>query len=132
MLFFQFYEPMTGFEPVTSSLQGSALPTELRRQLSEDRDRTDITSLEGWGSTIELHSRTVGRNSNLRRHTRQVTVCPLAAASPQSYFQTKTPSHREDSNLRPTDYKSVALPAELRWHNTTKKTLLLKNIFKNV
>ena len=24
-------------------------------------------------------------------------------------------SHREDSNLRPTDYKSVALPTELRW-----------------
>jgi hypothetical protein len=24
-------------------------------------------------------------------------------------------SQREDSNLRPTDYESVALPAELRW-----------------
>jgi hypothetical protein len=25
-------------------------------------------------------------------------------------------SQRRDSNPRPTDYKSVALPAELRWH----------------
>lgn len=25
-------------------------------------------------------------------------------------------SHREESNLQPTDYKTVALPVELRWH----------------
>src|SRR6266446_6032138 len=26
------------------------------------------------------------------------------------------PSHLSESNQRPTDYKSVALPAELKWH----------------
>jgi hypothetical protein len=26
-------------------------------------------------------------------------------------------SQRQESNPRPTDYKSVALPAELRWHS---------------
>jgi hypothetical protein len=35
-------------------------------------------------------------------------------------FYTENPlntwSQRRDSNPRPTDYKSVALPAELRWH----------------
>ena len=30
-------------------------------------------------------------------------------------------SQRRDSNPRPTDYKSVALPAELRWHMTNFK-----------
>ena len=34
-------------------------------------------------------------------------------------------SHREDSNLRPTDYKSVALPTELRWHRTILNQLLI-------
>ena len=28
-------------------------------------------------------------------------------------------SHLSDSNGRPTDYKSVALPAELKWHLVT-------------
>jgi hypothetical protein len=32
-------------------------------------------------------------------------------------------SQREDSNLRPTDYESVALPAELRW---LKKTVQIQ------
>jgi hypothetical protein len=27
-----------------------------------------------------------------------------------------SPSHLSESNQRPTDYKSVALPAELKWH----------------
>ena len=29
-------------------------------------------------------------------------------------------SHLSESNQRPTDYKSVALPAELKWHFTFK------------
>src|SRR5689334_1844551 len=31
-----------------------------------------------------------------------------------------TVSHLLESNLRPTDYKSVALPAELRWRSCTQ------------
>ena len=37
-------------------------------------------------------------------------------------------SQRRDSNPRPTDYKSVALPAELRWHIYNIYSFLLINI----
>ena len=33
-------------------------------------------------------------------------------------------SHREESNLQPTDYKTVALPVELRWHNRVARIFL--------
>ncbi len=32
-------------------------------------------------------------------------------------------SHLSESNGRPTDYKSVALPAELKWHIQLKKVV---------
>jgi hypothetical protein len=35
-------------------------------------------------------------------------------------------SQRRDSNPRPTDYKSVALPAELRWPQLQNKPIILK------
>ncbi len=55
-----------------------------------------------------------GEDSNLRRLRRQIySLFPLAAREPHRYYQW---SQRRDSNPRPTDYKSVALPAELRWH----------------
>ena len=55
-----------------------------------------------------------GKDSNLRRQSQRVySPTPLATWVP---LQTSLSwSHRRDSNPRPTDYKSVALPAELRW-----------------
>ena len=49
-----------------------------------DGNRTHVTSLEGWGSTMELHPR-----------------------------NTKKWSWREELNPQPADYKSAALPIEL-------------------
>src|SRR5687768_13769782 len=42
----------------------------------------------------------------------------LAALEPaqKSYWLLASLSHLSESNQRPTDYKSVALPAELKWH----------------
>ena len=55
-----------------------------------------------------------GKDSNLRRQSQRVySPTPLATWVP---LRTSLSwSHRRDSNPRPTDYKSVALPAELRW-----------------
>ncbi len=40
-------------------------------------------------------------------------------------------SHLPESNQRPTDYKSVALPAELKWLTYIyQKLILVNNIFK--
>jgi hypothetical protein len=65
-----------------------------------------------------------GEDSNLRRRRRQIySLFPLATREPHQILISW--SQRRDSNPRPTDYKSVALPAELRWlkhpsitHNT--------------
>jgi hypothetical protein len=45
-----------------------------------------------------------------------------SGTSPQIFMQ----SQRRESNPRPTDYKSVALPSELRWHD--KKAQFLRYI----
>ncbi len=67
-----------GLEPMTSSLPRRCSTTELQQQTggaeetssnhpvvpgAGDGDRTHTTSLEGWGSTIELHPRTVMKKS---------------------------------------------------------------------
>ena len=55
-----------------------------------------------------------GEDSNLRRLSRQIySLLPLTAREP---LRIHPWSQRRESNPRPTDYKSVALPAELRWH----------------
>ena len=60
------------------------------------------------------------KDSNLRRRTPadlQSAAIDRSAISPTDFITLlKNVSHRRDSNPRPTDYKSVALPAELRWH----------------
>ncbi len=58
-----------------------------------------------------------GEDSNLRRHRRQIySLFPLTPREPlQGYNSTYHWSQRRDSNPRPTDYKSAALPTELRW-----------------
>ena len=48
-----------GLEPMTSSLPRKCSTTELQQRIdkSGEGNRTLTTSLEGWGSTIELHPR---------------------------------------------------------------------------
>ncbi len=64
-----------------------------------------------------------GEDLNLRRHRRQIySLFPLAAREPHPNMIRPSWSQRRDSNPRPTDYKSVALPAELRWHSCTHRS----------
>ena len=60
-------------------------------------------------------------DSNLRSRNNRFTVCPIW---PLWYIPILQKSRRRDSNPRPTDYKSVALPAELLRLNF----LILKNV----
>ena len=66
-----------------------------------------------------------GEDSNLRRRRRQIySLFPLAAREPlldSSVYANW--SQRRDSNPRPADYKSAALPTELRWHRRRAKKL---------
>ena len=51
-------EPITGLEPVTSSLPRKCSTAELyglKTFGAGDGNRTHVISLEGWSSTIELH-----------------------------------------------------------------------------
>ena len=69
-----------------------------------------------------------GEDSNLRRLCRQIySLFPLAAREPHHGVNW---SQRRDSNPRPTDYKSVALPAELRWHQLHKRLIIKDPINK--
>ena len=61
-------------------------------------------------------------DSNLRSRNNRFTVCPIWPLWYIPFHKKK--SRRRDSNPRPTDYKSVALPAELLRLNF----LLLKNV----
>ena len=83
-------------------------------------NRTLATSLEGWGSTTELHPHVIildfiGGGDWIRTSESTAngfTVRPL--------WPTREPLHkwswRKELNPQPTDYKSVALPIELRQH----------------
>ncbi len=84
-----------------------------------DRNRTDVSGLEGLCSTTELRPRIkmVGREGfepSKCKHNR-FTVCPLWPLGylPNLNFQW---SWRKELNLQPADYKSAALPIELRQH----------------
>ena len=104
------FERVIGIEPTSPAWKAGVLPLNYTR---------------GWWGK---------KDSNLRRHTpADLQSAPFGRSgiSPKNsiYAQIKTKkkkcksaSHREDSNLRPTDYKSVALPAELRWHVAQIKT----------
>ena len=49
-------ERMTGIEPAYSAWEADALPLNyIRKKEAGDGNRTHVTSLEGWNSTIELH-----------------------------------------------------------------------------
>jgi hypothetical protein len=60
----------------------------------------------GWGE----------KDSNLRsRKTTDLQSVPVGRFGISPCLWCKQRSHLPESNQRPTDYKSVALPAELKW-----------------
>ena len=82
--------------PQPPAWKAGALPIELLSLILASM-RQPLLSL--WGQ----------EDSNLRSSRNRFTVCPIW---PLWYIPIKK-SRRRDSNPRPTDYKSVALPAEL-------------------
>ena len=67
----------------------------------------------------------VEKDSNLRTRERtdlqsvafsHSAICPFFIIDNWKQSIAIKPSHLSESNQRPTDYKSVALPAELKWH----------------
>ena len=65
------------------------------------------------------------KDSNLRTRERtdlqsvafsHSAICPFFIIDNWKQSIAIKPSHLSESNQRPTDYKSVALPAELKWH----------------
>jgi hypothetical protein len=70
-----------------------------------------------------------GEDSNLRRLRRQIySLLPLTARVP--LHDRLVWSQRRESNPRPTDYKSVALPTELRWRVRLQKANLKGYCYK--
>jgi hypothetical protein len=64
-----------------------------------------------------------GEDLNLRRRRRQIySLFPLTTREPH---RSQMWSQRRDSNPRPTDYKSVALPTELRWLDIRIQNIIL-------
>ena len=115
------FEPTTGFEPVTSSLPRKCSTAELRRRLERVMG-IEPTSPAWKAGVLPLnYTRKVGREGfePPKAYAGRFTVCSLWPLGHlplnHNFSKIVLPSHREDSNLRPTDYKSVALPTELRW-----------------
>ena len=115
---------------MTSSLPRKCSTAELRRRIERVMG-IEPTSPAWKAGVLPLnYTRKVGREGfePPKAYAGRFTVCslwPLGHLPDKLYIRLLnnftyllTPdvtSHREDSNLRPTDYKSVALPAELRW-----------------
>ena len=89
----------------------------VRRMQSVHVVHTMPSQTPGYLLHTTYHGWWRGEDSNLRRHRRQIySLFPLAAREPlRAYPLWRHWSQRRDSNPRPTDYKSAALPAELRW-----------------
>ena|GEM_PF-940480 len=137
---FNFYlEPMMGFEPMTSSLPRKCSTTELHRLIpivfqlrlafytsgAGDEARTRDLQL-GRLSLYQLSYSRISTGFCGERRIRtsevvrqQIYSLPHLATLVFPHFWEKPGcmSHQSESNQRPTDYKSVALPAELWWQN---------------
>jgi hypothetical protein len=119
---------MTGIEPVTPSLPRKYSTPELHRQKwmkkrAEDRARTGHPQLgrlmlyQMSYFRFNIHS-LVGREGFEPSNSEEdrFTVCcrwPLGYLPNLTISVCKEQSRRRDSNPRPADYKSAALPAEL-------------------
>ena len=81
--------------------------------------------------TLKLTLKWGEEDSNLRRLSQQIYSLPrlTASVSPRIFTMFNELSQQRDSNPRPADYKSAALPAELCWRSTS---FLLCNYSKNL
>ena len=93
----------------------------LTRQERKTRLELATYSLEGYRSTkwaTSAYKKNCGqgwiRTTELRRG-QIYSLLPLATWLLAHNFKHTKLSHLSESNQRPTDYKSVALPAELKW-----------------
>ena len=102
---------MKGIEPATSSLPRKCSTTELQRLDNSDfgipAHSTFLSPYTQLWARMDSNHRTPKRTDLQSVVVGHLTTCPD--------FQLM--SQRRDSNPRPTDYKSVALPTELRWLN---------------
>jgi hypothetical protein len=112
-------EPTIGIEPMNLFLTKEALYR---------------LSYVGFAATDLLHrtyQRENGGGGRIRTSegfADRFTVCSLwPLGNPTIWLHW---SQRRDSNPRPTDYKSVALPAELRWHQLRKPIHFIKDPLK--
>ena len=81
-----------GSNPRSRPWQGRALPTTPLSHKAGDGNRTHVSSLEGWCSTIELHP----HNAPYAKSLSSEEECPVP-----------------ESNQRHEDFQSSALPTEL-------------------
>ena len=135
-------ERETGFEPATSCLEGKCSTVELLPQGAVDSSQWAAGSENRSGfpahcSRPTAHCRWVGRDSNPRTPKRadlqsaaidhSATYPVVLPRLPGASSGRRRQSQRWDSNPRPTVYKTVALPTELRRHATGRGELKLRD-----
>ena len=105
----------------------SGLAHELQSRLSVSAGRVREGAVNpdapACNTTFDTKKCWAGKDSNLRRHSRQIySLLRLTASLPA-----RKPSWRSGLNRRPTVYKTVALPAELLQRNAfgKKRTMSL-------
>jgi hypothetical protein len=120
-----------GSNPRPTAWKAVALPTELLPHFNEPISQKLISQLKknltricppfppAGGSTGDGGGQERIRTSEVERQ-RIYSPPHLAALEPARVYtklkmQPELLSHLSESNQRPTDYKSVALPAELKW-----------------
>ena len=74
---------------------------------ADERNRTFVSNLEGWSNS---HYTTSAFGAEDQARTGHPNLGKVVLYQ-MSYFRLM--SQRQESNLRPADYKSAALPAEL-------------------
>ena len=152
LLSFYLSEPLKGFEPLASSLPRKCSTPELQRLVliaqhlkltwaeRETRLEPATYSLEGCRSTnwatpaILTQSLLCCANCRggkwwIRTTEAEATDLQSVPFSHSGNFPITIWSHLSGSNQRPTDYKSVALPAELKWRVKELKIYSWSNWF---
>ena len=138
--FYDISERETGLEPATWSLEGyrstkwatPAINLKIWRcgnlKINHSTNISNSKNSSIWNGHFQIfklaHSQIISwaeKDSNLRTRERtdlqsvafsHSAICPCCQLTIANWQM----SHLPESNWRPTDYKSVALPAELRWH----------------
>lgn len=121
--------------PRPSAWKADALPTELLPQAKDERRNGNVeAALRTSHFLLRTSEVWAGKDSNLRTLTRtdlqsvafnHSATCPgVQSQKEQRRIRTSEQSWRRDSNPRPADYKSAALPTELRQQNACKQESL--------